>query len=744
MASEKGKSKDYDLDKTDKLPILIGAMFDAEADDAVPLDSTLEQSVRFDEAMRMDYEDDAEPLPEPKSSLPATSARNVTPTATTPTQADFVRPSAVDLPALAESMRSVEQRIAQQHADYETLSRNYERALDAEKHAAARASLLEQDLNALRSALELEQARSQDQEKSLQERHTALEIARGRVEQALLDMERHQSESKTLRDSLASRDATIVEVLHSLGERDTQLSTLQQQHVKLQSAIDEQHQVRSNLEEQIRSTKSRVEDLSRQLSGSSDAGVALSAKVRRTEAEVNSLRSELGASRAASSSYLEVLQTREFKRGFDENLFRELDAKVGAAYAGHSTLESERDRLRAGNLALEKKLAEYSAQIEQLRAVNAAHGAKLEKQTADLKVSESTCTDLSQKFASAESERARLAVELAERNALLAEARAAASGDVQRINQKLEAAERRETEHAAQVSQLHADYSAKIGRLQSEHADAVSQLQNDHVGKVSGIQADYITRTSNLQSEHATQIASLQDQYKAAIADLTAQAEEREQEMTVLMAHLKEARRPLEPIEGELKRLNEELSGKTKALEALSSEAAELRGSLERTKGALEEREFLIRRLERAESNNANVLGRIQTSMERLGTGSAAAPPPPPAALPEWSAELVRVDGDRNISHTLSRRTRIGRAAGCELQVDSSSVSRHHALIVAGPRETVVEDLNSTNGVILNGRKISRAFLNDGDLIVIGDVHFRYAAKPGDQQPPLEPTEAAS
>jgi hypothetical protein len=235
----------------------------------------------------------------------------------------------------------------------------------------------------------------------------------------------------------------------------------------------------------------------------------------------------------------------------------------------------------------------------------------------------------------------------------------------------------------------------------------------------------------------------LQDQYKAAIADLTAQAEEREQEMTVLMAHLKEARRPLEPIEGELKRLNEELSGKTKALEALSSEAAELRGSLERTKGALEEREFLIRRLERAESNNANVLGRIQTSMERLGTGSAAAPPPP-AALPEWSAELVRVDGDRNISHTLSRRTRIGRAAGCELQVDSSSVSRHHALIVAGPRETVVEDLNSTNGVILNGRKISRAFLNDGDLIVIGDVHFRYAAKPGDQPPPLEPTEAAS
>ncbi len=50
-----------------------------------------------------------------------------------------------------------------------------------------------------------------------------------------------------------------------------------------------------------------------------------------------------------------------------------------------------------------------------------------------------------------------------------------------------------------------------------------------------------------------------------------------------------------------------------------------LRATLERTRGALEEREFLIRRLERSESNNANVLGRIQTSIERLGLGAGGA-----------------------------------------------------------------------------------------------------------------------
>jgi hypothetical protein len=205
--------------------------------------------------------------------------------------------------------------------------------------------------------------------------------------------------------------------------------------------------------------------------------------------------------------------------------------------------------------------------------------------------------------------------------------------------------------------------------------------------------------------------------------------------MTVLMAHLKEARRPIEIIEADVKRLKDELALKTLALTELGEEADKLRAALERTRGQLEEREFLIRRLERSESNNANVLGRIQTSMERLG--SSVAPGVSGASAPEWSPELIRIDGDRSITHALGRRTRIGRAAGCELHIDSSSVSRHHALILAGTREAIIEDLNSTNGVILNGRKVTRQVLNDGDIVTIGDIQFRYVAKPA-QPPPKE------
>jgi hypothetical protein len=241
--------------------------------------------------------------------------------------------------------------------------------------------------------------------------------------------------------------------------------------------------------------------------------------------------------------------------------------------------------------------------------------------------------------------------------------------------------------------------------------------------------------------EQATQTAQLRSEQAAQIARLQSEAEAHEQEMAVLMAHLQEARRPIQSIEADVKRLTEELTAKSAVLAASEEENRTLRATLERTRGALEEREFLIRRLERSESNNANVLGRIQTSIERLGAAPASgAAAVPPAA--DWSAELIRIDGERPVTHVLSRRTRIGRAAGCELQIEAGSVSRHHALIVVGPREAIIEDLNSTNGVLVNGRKVSRQPLSDGDAVTIGEIQFRYMARPLQRSPEQNPAGA--
>jgi pSer/pThr/pTyr-binding forkhead associated (FHA) protein len=56
-------------------------------------------------------------------------------------------------------------------------------------------------------------------------------------------------------------------------------------------------------------------------------------------------------------------------------------------------------------------------------------------------------------------------------------------------------------------------------------------------------------------------------------------------------------------------------------------------------------------------------------------------------------------------------------------------VSRHHALVIVGPRDTIIEDLNSTNGVLVNGTRVTRCALSDGDALTIGDTRFRYFAR---------------
>jgi chromosome segregation ATPase len=767
MATEQGHSQEFDLDKTDRLPILTGDFLDPDiADDAVkmagPDMETMTQSSYLETTAERPVLTEGQAL---MTNAPALTTSSL--------PMDFIRPSAIDLPSLAESLRSVEERIAHQQSEYEVLSRSFERARDGEESAKTRAGQLEADLAAAWSLLESEQARAREQEKNLTERTVFFEAARTRAEEALRDSERsqaealreserdrsdalreserHQGEARLLKDSLAARDATISQVLHSLGERDAQLNALLQEHAKAQQSLEARGRTSSQLEADLGTTKLAVQEMSAQLAASKESVATLAARLKRSDTEVNTIRTELGATRTQAASYLELLRTHEYRRGFEDNLFLEMDAKVGVADAGHNALKAECERLLAQAANQDLKVAAQGATIEKLQSNVSAQTATLAKQAHDLKQIETARSELNQRLTATEADLQRVSADLAQREAALKESRSSAAADSQRMSALLASAEQRQVEQAAQFAKQHAEHIAAVAKMQADHTATLTEMQTDHASKVSYMQNEQMSHVNELQStytagtaraeaEHAAEMERQKALHGAYVADAEARAQQREQEMSVLMAHLLEARRPLEPIEADVKRLTEALATKTAAFDEIDAEARKLRASLERTRGALEEREFLIRRLERSESNNANVLGRIQTSMERLGSGRIT--PSSLGNLPECTAELIRVDGGRTTSHTLGRRTRIGRGAGCELQVESSSVSRHHALIVVGPRDTIVEDLNSTNGVILNGRKITRAFLTDGDTLIVGEVQFRYVAKAGNRpapQPPLEP-----
>lgn len=66
----------------------------------------------------------------------------------------------------------------------------------------------------------------------------------------------------------------------------------------------------------------------------------------------------------------------------------------------------------------------------------------------------------------------------------------------------------------------------------------------------------------------------------------------------------------------------------------------------------------------------------------------------------------------------------IGRAPKSDVCIRDSSVSQRHARIVLAPSgEAIVEDLASTNGTFVNGEKIVRRVLRDGDRVNIGPRH---------------------
>ena len=62
----------------------------------------------------------------------------------------------------------------------------------------------------------------------------------------------------------------------------------------------------------------------------------------------------------------------------------------------------------------------------------------------------------------------------------------------------------------------------------------------------------------------------------------------------------------------------------------------------------------------------------------------------------------------------------IGRTPDNDLQIDSRFVSRHHCQIITKPNACIVEDLNSTNGIVVKSKRVRRHNLNDGDVVTIG------------------------
>ncbi|MCX4665755.1 DUF3662 and FHA domain-containing protein [Streptomyces sp. NBC_01381] len=98
--------------------------------------------------------------------------------------------------------------------------------------------------------------------------------------------------------------------------------------------------------------------------------------------------------------------------------------------------------------------------------------------------------------------------------------------------------------------------------------------------------------------------------------------------------------------------------------------------------------------------------------------------PLPGAQVRRW----IEINGNR---HQISRPTLVlGRSTDADVRIDDPGVSRRHCEIRTGTPSTI-QDLGSTNGIVVDGQHTTRATLRDGSRIVVGQTTIVYRQAEG-------------
>ncbi|MFD9088927.1 FHA domain-containing protein, partial [Streptomyces prasinus] len=107
---------------------------------------------------------------------------------------------------------------------------------------------------------------------------------------------------------------------------------------------------------------------------------------------------------------------------------------------------------------------------------------------------------------------------------------------------------------------------------------------------------------------------------------------------------------------------------------------------------------------------------------------AAAHRPPAAPASAGRARHWIEINGNR---HQISDATLVlGRSTEADVRIDDPGVSRRHCEIRTGTPSTI-QDLGSTNGIVVDGQHTTRATLRDGSRIVVGSTTIIYRQAEG-------------
>lgn len=264
---------------------------------------------------------------------------------------------------------------------------------------------------------------------------------------------------------------------------------------------------------------------------------------------------------------------------------------------------------------------------------------------------------------------------------------------------------------------------ANTGR--SVHDDAPAKQDWLEVSREFGVQNQIIGRLRQEVTTRTSELDGLQSQ----VAELTRAKREWQRE-TEDWARLQSA---LSSAEEKIEKLQAQY-------DVVSSENGRLAGEIKELARKNElpapqqipANESIGERREQAEPNTNSKLD----SRPRLTVVAADCSPSHDEIMLSDERVLVPLDS-RSSEHYRIRTGRLGLGSNLDndFPIKSRYVSPHHARIDSDDSNSVIVDLNSTNGTFVNGKRVSRRALRDGDEIWIGKSKFQFVRQLVERRP---------
>jgi FHA domain len=270
---------------------------------------------------------------------------------------------------------------------------------------------------------------------------------------------------------------------------------------------------------------------------------------------------------------------------------------------------------------------------------------------------------------------------------------------------------------------------SKVGEFEATLRDIEGRLQrkNEQVARLTR----ELGTTQQQLAAVSTELTLLQQHALQNEVQLRAQLQRAEQQLSDVQGQKGVQLRTLRNLEADLAEMRRRSE---RQREALSSQQG-YQNLSEALLAAQDEQGQALRAKQQAVSDRAAETGNLHAFEKDIQASarlyeathdSIASPPAPVEERRKSKHAMVRRSGASAITYSVGRRATIGRTPENDIQIDVTSVSRNHAVVLSDDGQCFIEDLNSTNGVKVNGRRIDRQLLHDGDVVTIGTTDFTY------------------